>query len=65
MRPSCPCASDNLHVPVEQPRLLLYKEAPEFLLQLLGDEQTDSPEHSCLGFGETTRNLRAGGEVSW
>jgi hypothetical protein len=63
---SCRYGSGSLYVPFGQTlqTSLLYKEVPEFLRQLWRQQQARSPEHFYLGFGRTTWNLPAAGEVS-
>jgi hypothetical protein len=58
MRLSCRCASDNLHVPVEQ-TTLLHKEGPEFLGRPWRQQPANAPELFHLGLVETTRILPA------
>jgi hypothetical protein len=65
MRPSRRRASDNPCVPVEQ-TTLLYKEAPELLLQLRGQQLADGRELFRLGPGAATRILSSAEcGVSW
>ena len=58
MFPSCRCASDNLHVPVEQ-TALLYKEGPESLRQPWPQQPADVRSSFALDLAAATRNLPA------